>query len=143
MVSTRSEKPIYAPPCLSEVFLWPSFAFKSFNVRLTDDVPFSSFQERSLTRFPFLPYAIYGMMSLALCPQVVSQAPPHLRLSETQTAFDACFAASPSAVALTLECPVQYTKESGRRWTSNVATCQCELPIPHYSFYLDSAVSLL
>ena len=52
------------------------------------------------------------MMSLALCPQVVSQAPQCLRLSETQTAFDACFAASPSAVAFswTPECPVQPPK---------------------------------
>ena len=35
--------------------------------------------------------AIRGVVSLALCPQVVSQAPQHFRSIETQAAYDGCF----------------------------------------------------
>ena len=35
---------------------------------------------------------INGVMSLALCPQLVSQASQHFRSSETQATCDGCFA---------------------------------------------------
>ena len=41
--------------------------------------------------FPRL-QAIGGVMSLALCPQVMSRAPQHFRSSEMQTTFEGCFA---------------------------------------------------
>ena len=41
---------------------------------------------------PYLLQAIDGVMSLALCPHVVSQAPKHFRSSETQAACDGDFA---------------------------------------------------
>ena len=64
------------------------------NVRLIDDVPFSSFQGRSSSASSFnasLVQAISGVMSLALCPQVVSQASQHFRSSEKQATYEGCF----------------------------------------------------
>ena len=63
--------------------------------RLIDDDPFSSFQGRlaSTSSFnTFLLQAINGVMSLALCPQVVSQAPQHFRSSEKKATCEGCFA---------------------------------------------------
>ena len=51
--------------------------FQRSNVRLIDDGPLSSFEGRSSSGFSFhasLLQAIDGVMFLALCPQVVSQA---------------------------------------------------------------------
>ena len=65
------------------------------NVRLIDDGPLSSFQGRSSSASSFhasLLQAIDGMMSLALCPQVVSQASQHFRSSEKQATCEGCFA---------------------------------------------------
>ena len=55
------------------------------NLSLIDDGPLSSVQGRSSSAFSFhasLLQAIDGVMSLALCPQVVSQASQHFRSSE-------------------------------------------------------------
>ena len=74
MVSMRSEKPICAPHCLSEVS--PTLPLK--NVRLIDDGPLSSFGGRSSSASSFhasLLQAIDGVMTLASCPQTTSQAP--------------------------------------------------------------------
>ena len=80
--------------CVSQKFpqrcLW-----NGSNVRLIDDGPLSSFQKLSFSASSFhasLLQAIDGVMSLALCPQVVSQAPQHFRSSETQATCDGCFA---------------------------------------------------
>ena len=65
----HSEKPICAPPRLSEIF--PTLPL---NGHLTDDGPLSSFQGRSSSPSSFdasLLKAIDGVMSLALFPQVV------------------------------------------------------------------------
>ena len=65
------------------------------NVRLTDDGPLSSFQGRSSSASSFnasLLEVIDGMMSLASCPQVVSQASQHFRPSEKQATCGGCFA---------------------------------------------------
>ena len=53
----------------------------SSNVHLIDDGPLSSFQGRSSSNFSFL-QVIDGVMSLALCPQVVLEASQHFRSSE-------------------------------------------------------------
>ena len=69
----RSEMPTCAPPRLSEVL--PTL-LNSSNVRLIDNDPLSSFQRRSSSVSPFyasLLQATGGVMSLALCPQVVSE----------------------------------------------------------------------
>ena len=63
-------------------------------IRLMDDGPLSSFQGRSSSASSFnasLLQAIDGVMSLALCPQVVSQAPEHFRSSEKQATCGGCF----------------------------------------------------
>ena len=65
------------------------------NFRLTDDGPLSSFQGRSPSVSSFhasLLQAIDGVMSLALCPQVVSQTSQHFRSSEKQATCEGCFA---------------------------------------------------
>ena len=57
------------------------------NVRLTDDGLLSSFQGRSSSASSFhasLLQEIDGVMSLALCPQVVSQASQHFRSSRSK-----------------------------------------------------------
>ena len=64
------------------------------NVHLTDNGSSSSFPGRSLGASSFhasLLQLIGGVLSLALCPQVVSQAPQHFRSSETQATYDGCF----------------------------------------------------
>ena len=65
------------PPCL----MFPqSCVWNGSNVRLIDDGHLTSYQGRSSSPSSFhasLLQAIDGVMSLALCPQVVSQATPH------------------------------------------------------------------
>ena len=65
------------------------------NVHLIDDGPLSSFLGRSSRVSSFsasLLQVISGVMSLALCPQVVSQASQHFRSSEKQATYEGCFA---------------------------------------------------
>ena len=55
------------------------------NVHLIDDGPLSSFQGRSPNAYSFhASPSRRSMVSLALCPQVVSQAPQHFRSLEKQ-----------------------------------------------------------
>ena len=83
----RSEKPTCAPPRISEMS--PTLPFKQFSVRL---VALSRpFKEDRLALSPSTPlafHAIDSVMSWALCPQTMSQAPQHLRSSETQATCD-------------------------------------------------------
>ena len=90
-----------------------------------DDGPVSSFQGRSSRAsassfHASLLQAINGVMSLALCPQVVSQASQHFRSSEEQ--------------AFTPACPGQYTHMSFRRWMSTIDAFQSALHIPLFTF---------
>ena len=65
------------------------------NVRLIDDSPLSSFPITASSAFSFhhnVLHAIDGLISLPLCPQVVSQAPQHFRSSTTQATCEGCFA---------------------------------------------------
>ena len=70
------------------------------NVRLIDDGPLSSFQGRSSSAPTFhasFLQVIYGVMSLAWCPQVVSALCPqvalrHFRSSKKQVTCVGCFA---------------------------------------------------
>ena len=65
------------------------------NVRLTEYGPLLSFQGRSSSASSLdasLLQAIDGVMSLALCPQLVSQASHHFRSSETQATCEVYFA---------------------------------------------------
>ena len=92
MVSMCLEKPIKRciPPHLSEVSLM--LPLKRF-LYSSDDGPLSSFQGRSLSTSSFhasLLQAIDGVMSLALHPQVVSQASQHFRSSEKQATCKLC-----------------------------------------------------
>ena len=89
------EKPVCTPPCLSKVsptlplkqfqclcnWWWPSLVH-SRKGRLSST---SSFHASPLQ-------VIDGVMSLALCPQVVSRASQHFRSSEKQAPCEGCFA---------------------------------------------------
>ena len=103
MVSKRSEKPIYAP---SRLRSFPDVVFKnSSNVGLIDDGPLSSFQGRSSSASSFhvsLLQVIDIVMNLALCPQVVSQAPQHFRSPETQATCDGWFASQSICFVISL-----------------------------------------
>ena len=74
MLSMRLENPVCAPSCLSEVS--PTLPLKRFQC---------SFNASLLQ-------AIDGVMSLALCPQVMPQVSQHFRSSEKQATCDGCFA---------------------------------------------------
>ena len=55
--------------------------------------PFLILSRKIIEHFLFLCLSLIdGVMSLALCMQVVSQSPQHFRSSETQPACDGCFA---------------------------------------------------
>ena len=110
-----SEKPICAIPRLSEVS--PTLPLERFQCLIDDDA-LPSFQGRSSTASSFyasLLQAIDGVMSLALCPQVVSQAPQHFKSSETQAACEGCFACQSicSVVSLPAIHPQEFSKVNG------------------------------
>ena len=120
MVSMRSKKPIKAPPRLSEV----SCLWNGTTVHQSDwlgNGPLSSFQGRysfsTFSSHASLLQAIDGVMSLALCPQVVSQASQHFRSSENKPLVKTALPASLSARSFlfTPACPRQYTDRSFRR----------------------------
>ena len=92
MVPMRSEKPIQlcAPPRVSEVP--PTLPLKLF--QCSPDWRWSSLvlSRKIVSRFLFpchSPPGINGVMSLALCPQVVSQASQHFRSSEKRAICEA------------------------------------------------------
>ena len=64
------------------------------SVRLIDDGPLSSFQGRSSSASSFHASLLQAIdvVSLALCPQVVSQASQHFRSSEKEATCEGCFA---------------------------------------------------
>ena len=71
------------------------YLWNGSNLCLTDSGPLLSFRGRSPSAssfHTFLLQAIDGVMSLALCPQVVSQASQHFRSSEKQATCEGCFA---------------------------------------------------
>ena len=103
MVCMRLEKPICAPPRLSEVSSMSPL--KRFQCSFIDDGPLSSFQGRSSSASSFhasLLQAVDGVMSLALYPQVVSQAPQHFRSSKKQATCEGCFARQPICSVISL-----------------------------------------
>ena len=81
IVPMHLKKPICIPPRLSEVF--PTLPLKQFQCSSDWWWPYliSTFQGRSSSTSSFL-QVIDGVMSLALCPQVVSEASRHFRSSE-------------------------------------------------------------
>ena len=102
MISMHWETPIRAPPRLLEVSTICCLS-DSFNVSLTDDVSLSSFQGISSSASSFHPsQVIDGVMSLALCPQLVAEAPQHVGSSETQSICDGCFACQPICLVISI-----------------------------------------
>ena len=129
-VSIRSEKPQNTPPRLRRFFSVSCVT----SVCLIGDSHLSSFEERSpraSSSYVFSLKAI-DVMSVALCPQLVSRASQHFRYFETQATCDGCFPASLFArsVPSTPASPGQYIHRSLRKWMSNIDTCRSGLPLP-------------
>ena len=79
-----ARKSPYALHPVSQRFL-QRFLWNCSNVHLTDGGPLSSSEGRSSSASSFhasVPYAIDGVRSLALCPQVMSQASQHFIFRE-------------------------------------------------------------
>ena len=137
MGSLHSENPICASP-FSKRFS-RSCLRNSSNFRLIDAGPLSSFSERSSSAPSFhasLLQVVDGVMSLPLCPQVVSQTLQHFRSSETPTTCGGCFSRQSvwSDISLHSACSGQYI-HSFRWWMSTIDTCQSGLPIPFFFFF--------
>ena len=85
-------KPICAPPCLSEISaMLPLRWFQCLSDWLWPSLVVIRKMSSAFSFHASLLQAIDGVMSLSLCPQVVSQAPQHLR-SEKQAICEGCFA---------------------------------------------------
>ena len=109
------------------------------NVRLTDDGPHSSFQGRSSSASSFhasLLQAIGGVMSLALCPQVVSQAPHHFRSSEKQATCEGCFSRQSVCSVISLHSGMSRAvhPQGFRKGMSTSDPFQSGFPIPLFPF---------
>ena len=122
---------------ISQIFPQHSF-WNSSNVRLIDDDPLSFFHGRSSNASSFHTslLQINGVMSLALCLQVVSQAPQNFRSSEMQVTCEGCFPTSLSAQSFPFPpaCPGQYAHWSFRRWMATIDTFQFRLSIQLFTF---------
>ena len=96
--------------------------WKRLTVCLIDDGPHSSFQGRSSSASSFhasLFQAIDGVMSLALCPQVMSQVGQHFRSSEKQITYKGCFSRQSICLVISLHSgmsravhPQEFAKET-------------------------------
>ena len=153
MVLMCLEKPVYIyalhPVSQSEVFLTlPLKQIHCSIVHLIDDGPLSSFQERlsSASSFhTFLLQVIDGVMSLALCPQVVSQASQHFRSSKKQATCEGCFASQSICSTISLHSGMskgQYTHRSFWKWTLTIDTFHYGLSIPFFTFEHSPCVTM-
>ena len=124
-----------------------SCLWNGFNVRLTDDGPLSSFQGRSSSASSFnvsLLQAIDGVMSLALCRQVVSQAPPHFRSSEKQAT---CFARQSIGSVISLHSgisravyPQEFSKVPvGRAPRTGIEVAWFQMPVWCKAWHIESS----
>ena len=124
----RSENPIYAPPRLSEVF--PALPLKrvqhSSDGRWTFFRPFNWRSSSASSFHASLLQAIDGVVSVAVCLQLVSQAPQHFRSSETQSCCDGCFSRQFFCTVISLASDMPRTFECGCRTMTH--GCQFGLP---------------
>ena len=126
MASIRSGRPLCAPSRLKSLFFFPCCLVNSSSVDLIDDGTFLSFQ-RGLSSvsslYASLPQEIDGVMSLALCLQVMSSSSSTLprRKLLVFVAFPARLSAR--SFLPTSACPSEYIHRSARRWMSNTVSC--------------------
>ena len=76
-------------------------------------------------------------MSLALCPQVVSQASHHFRSSEKHATCEGCFARQSVCSVVSLHSGMSravHPQEFFGRWMSTINTFRSGLPIPLFTF---------
>ena len=102
----------------------------SSSVGLIDNGPHLSFQGRSLSTSSFhtsLIQAMDGVMSSALSPQVVSQAPQHFRSSETQATRDNCFACQSVCSVISLDSGMSRTVDAQK--CLKVAVKHCHISV--------------
>ena len=112
-------------------------------VRLIDNGPLSSFQGRSSSASSFhasLLQAIDVVMSLVLCPQVVSQASQHLRSSEKQATCEGCFASQSICSVVSLHSGMSRAVHPQEFWKVDVDP---SLGFPfHFSLFVASSLNL-
>ena len=125
-----------SPSCLSEVS--PKLPLKQFHCLSDWQLPSLILSRKIMQCFLFPRLSLWGVngvMPLALCPWVVSQASQHFRSSEKQTTWGG-FALparlSPRSFPFTPACPGQDTHRSFQRWPLTIDTFQCGLPIPPF-----------
>ena len=137
---------------------FPNVAFETVPMFawLTNNGPLLSFQGKSSSTSSFRAFlfqAINGVMSLALCSQVVSQAPQHFKYSKKLATCEGCFACQcirPAFLTQTNFCshrkfrsfpftpatPGQYTHRSFQRWMLTTDTFQRRSTETHPPFFL-------
>ena len=126
MVSMCSEKPVIMRSA-SSVDVLKRYLSNRSTVCLSDDGPFSSFQGGASSTSSFhasLLQAIDGVMPLALCPRVVSQALQHFRSSEQQATCDGRFARQSVCSVISFHSGMFSAVHllAFRRWMSKVDT---------------------
>ena len=138
MVSMHSEKP-YALHPVCQTFL-QRHLWNSFNVRLIDDGPLSSFQGRSSSALLFTRLSPPGdrwCNDLGFVParSVLSSSLNTSDLLRRKPLVRIALPASLSAPSFTFTpaCPVQHTNSSFRRWMSTTDTFQSGFPIPLFT----------
>ena len=128
----RSEKPICAPPHFSEVS--PTLPLKQFQCSSDRRWPSRDLSGKIFDRFLFprlSPPGDRSVMSLALCPQVVAQAPQYFRSSEMQATCYGSFARQLSicsVISLHSGSPGQYIHRSFRRRMSTIDMSRHHVP---------------
>ena len=114
-----------------------------YNVWLIDDGPLQSFQGRLSSASSFhtsLLQAVDGVMSLASCPQVVSQAPQYLS-SEKQATCEGCLARQSICSVISLH--VQGNTPTGVFGGGCQPLTHSSLGFPfHFSLFVASSVNL-
>ena len=123
---------------LSQKFLQRCL-WNSSNVCLTDDGPLSFFLRKISSVSSFqdsLLQAIDSVMSLALCPQVASQASQHFRSFEMQATCEGCFAHQSISLVISLHSgmsravhPQEFSKVDVDHPTTGGCRDQWELPL--------------
>ena len=107
---------------------FPNVAFEMVpSAHLTDDDPLSSFHRRSSRASSFhasLLRAFSAVMSLALCPQVLPQAPQHFRSSEKQASCDGCFSCQSICLVVLLHSSMSRAVHAQGFWKVDVVEAE-------------------
>ena len=153
-----------APCGHSTMLLWKSHSHSTLLLRSFPSIPLETVsmfmmvlsnlfrkycQQERLSRayssYTFLPRVVSNVMSLALCPLVVSQAPQHFRSFEVQASCDGSFACQSVSGYFPWLCRIQdslYIHRSLCRWTSNSDTIASLGFSFHFGLFVANSLNL-